>query len=87
MGERDTYDQYIHVLQATKAVGRPGIKASTATCKLLVYFISCIALAGNVINLHTGQWTGRMSGVGAGIDSYYEYLLKVRYCTIDRKNY
>ena len=32
---------------------------------------------GNVINIQTGQWTGRMSGLGAGIDSFYEYLLKV----------
>ena len=32
---------------------------------------------GNVINIHTGEWTGRMSGLGAGIDSFYEYLLKV----------
>ena len=31
---------------------------------------------GNVINIHSGQWTGRMSGIGAGIDSFYEYLLK-----------
>lgn len=33
-------------------------------------------LVGNVINIQTGQWTGRMSGLGAGIDSFYEYLLK-----------
>ena len=29
-----------------------------------------------MINIHSGQWTGRMSGIGAGIDSFYEYLLK-----------
>lgn len=34
-------------------------------------------LVGNVIDVETGQWIGRMSGVGAGIDSFYEYLLKV----------
>eukprot|EP00731_Ephydatia_muelleri_P001336 Em0001g1336a len=33
-------------------------------------------LVGNVINIDTGQWTGRMSGLGAGVDSFYEYLLK-----------
>jgi mannosidase alpha-like ER degradation enhancer 1 len=33
-------------------------------------------LVGNVINIQSGQWTGRMSGLGAGIDSFYEYLLK-----------
>jgi Glycosyl hydrolase family 47 len=32
---------------------------------------------GNVINIQTGKWTGFMSGLGAGLDSFYEYLLKV----------
>ena len=41
-------------------------------------FFLYIPLQGNVINIQTGQWTGRMSGLGAGIDSFYEYLLKVR---------
>ncbi|XP_028666532.2 ER degradation-enhancing alpha-mannosidase-like protein 3 [Erpetoichthys calabaricus] len=33
-------------------------------------------LVGTTINIHTGDWVRRDSGVGAGIDSYYEYLLK-----------
>ncbi|XP_013412853.1 ER degradation-enhancing alpha-mannosidase-like protein 1 [Lingula anatina] len=33
-------------------------------------------LLGNVINIQTGQWPGYMSGVGAGLDSFFEYLLK-----------
>lgn len=33
---------------------------------------------GNVINVETGDWTGKMSGLGAGLDSFYEYLLKVQ---------
>ncbi|XP_078342728.1 ER degradation-enhancing alpha-mannosidase-like protein 1 isoform X2 [Oculina patagonica] len=33
-------------------------------------------LLGNVINVETGDWTGKMSGLGAGLDSFYEYLLK-----------
>lgn len=33
-------------------------------------------LMGTVINIHTGDWVRKDSGVGAGIDSYYEYLLK-----------
>lgn len=24
----------------------------------------------------TGKWTSELSGVGAGLDSYYEYMLK-----------
>jgi mannosidase alpha-like ER degradation enhancer 1 len=33
-------------------------------------------LLGNVIDVQTGEWVGKMSGVGAGLDSFYEYLLK-----------
>uniref|UniRef100_A0A6G1SF64 alpha-1,2-Mannosidase n=2 Tax=Aceria tosichella TaxID=561515 RepID=A0A6G1SF64_9ACAR len=33
-------------------------------------------LVGTVINIDTGDWVRRESGVGAGSDSYYEYLLK-----------
>lgn len=33
-------------------------------------------LMGTVLNVHSGDWIRRDSGVGAGIDSYYEYLLK-----------
>ncbi|XP_055353568.1 ER degradation-enhancing alpha-mannosidase-like protein 1 isoform X2 [Paramacrobiotus metropolitanus] len=33
-------------------------------------------LLGNSINVALGEWIDKMSGVGAGMDSYYEYLLK-----------
>lgn len=33
-------------------------------------------LPGNELDAATGRWTERMCGVGAGLDSYYEYLLK-----------
>ncbi|CAG2180784.1 unnamed protein product, partial [Oppiella nova] len=33
-------------------------------------------LLGNIIDVETAEWIGKMSGVGAGIDSFYEYLLK-----------
>ncbi|XP_071122942.1 ER degradation-enhancing alpha-mannosidase-like protein 1 isoform X2 [Mytilus edulis] len=33
-------------------------------------------LLGSVLNIQTGEWTGEMSGLGAGHDSFYEYLLK-----------
>ncbi|KAL3872065.1 hypothetical protein ACJMK2_040022 [Sinanodonta woodiana] len=33
-------------------------------------------LVGLIINIHNGDWVRRESGVGAGIDSYYEYVLK-----------
>ena len=33
-------------------------------------------LVGNVLNIQTGDWVRKDSGVGAGIDSYYEYVAK-----------
>ncbi|KAJ9583476.1 hypothetical protein L9F63_022184, partial [Diploptera punctata] len=33
-------------------------------------------LLGNVIDVESGRWVGRLSGLGAGLDSFYEYLLK-----------
>ena len=38
-----------------------------------------IIIVGNVIHIMKGQWEGTMAGVGAGLDSFYEYLLKVSY--------
>ncbi|KAJ4466510.1 alpha mannosidase-like protein [Lentinula aciculospora] len=38
---------------------------------------SDIGLVGNTINVRTGDWTSpEISGIGAGIDSFYEYALK-----------
>ncbi|TWI94544.1 mannosidase alpha-like ER degradation enhancer 2 [Mucilaginibacter frigoritolerans] len=37
---------------------------------------SKINLVGNVINNETGEWIDRNSYIGAGDDSYFEYLLK-----------
>ncbi|KAF9962508.1 ER degradation-enhancing alpha-mannosidase-like protein 1 [Mortierella alpina] len=37
---------------------------------------SKIGLVGNTINITTGQWMSAMTGIGAGTDSFYEYLLK-----------
>lgn len=31
---------------------------------------------GNTLDVQTGHWTGQTSGIGAGMDSYYEYLFK-----------
>ncbi|MBV9925994.1 MAG: glycoside hydrolase family 47 protein [Acidobacteria bacterium] len=37
---------------------------------------SSIGLVGSRINVETGEWAGKTSHIGGGIDSYYEYLLK-----------
>lgn len=31
---------------------------------------------GNHIDVQTGRWTAQDAGIGAGVDSYYEYLVK-----------
>eukprot|EP01052_Picozoa_sp_SAG31_P017093 SAG31_NODE_1156_length_9616_cov_26.963014_4_plen_262_part_00 len=33
-------------------------------------------LVGSTIDIQTGSWLNPMSGLGAGVDSYYEYLFK-----------
>ncbi|KAG0275805.1 alpha mannosidase-like protein [Linnemannia exigua] len=37
---------------------------------------SKIGLLGNTIDMTTGNWMSMMTGIGAGTDSFYEYLLK-----------
>lgn len=34
-------------------------------------------LVGNVLHTDSKDWVHKESSIGAGIDSYYEYLLKV----------
>ncbi|CAB3401192.1 unnamed protein product [Caenorhabditis bovis] len=43
-------------------------------------------LMGTVLNVHSGDWVRRESGIGAGIDSYYEYCLKA-YILLGDSNY
>ena len=33
-------------------------------------------LVGSTVNTHTGDWLSAHTGVGAGVDSYWEYLVK-----------
>ncbi|KAJ3159519.1 alpha mannosidase-like protein [Geranomyces michiganensis] len=37
---------------------------------------SSIDLVGNTINVLDGKWINELAGIGAGIDSFYEYLFK-----------
>ena len=40
-------------------------------------FSESISILGSVIDVNSGEWIGQLSGLGAGIDSFFEYLLKV----------
>lgn len=42
------------------------------------YLVVSLIFEGNVIDIQTGEWVGQQAGVGAGLDSFWEYLLKVR---------
>lgn len=42
----------------------------------LVYYRSSIGLLGNHIDTESGKWTATDSGIGAGVDSVFEYLVK-----------
>jgi hypothetical protein len=35
------------------------------------------SLVGNTLDVDSGRWVRKDAGVGAGVDSFYEYLLKV----------
>ncbi|TXG50332.1 hypothetical protein EZV62_022856 [Acer yangbiense] len=37
---------------------------------------SSLNLVGTTLDVTTGQWIGYSSGIGAGVDSFYEYLFK-----------
>uniref|UniRef100_A0A915PQ53 alpha-1,2-Mannosidase n=1 Tax=Setaria digitata TaxID=48799 RepID=A0A915PQ53_9BILA len=51
---------------------RVALKALDALWKLR----SSLNLVGNHINVETGEWTATDAGIGAGVDSYFEYLAK-----------
>ncbi|XP_014256253.1 ER degradation-enhancing alpha-mannosidase-like protein 2 [Cimex lectularius] len=44
--------------------------------KVLYEHRSSIGLYGNHIDVNSGKWIARDSGIGAGVDSYFEYLVK-----------
>eukprot|EP00850_Spirogloea_muscicola_P005021 SM000022S07235 [mRNA] locus=s22:748911:753445:+ [translate_table: standard] len=37
---------------------------------------SSLNLVGTTLNVETGEWIEKSSGIGAGVDSFFEYLLK-----------
>lgn len=44
--------------------------------KALYHHRSPIGLLGNHIDIMTGRWTAQDAGIGGGVDSYFEYLVK-----------
>ncbi|GMH33547.1 hypothetical protein BSKO_01381 [Bryopsis sp. KO-2023] len=50
--------------------------AAKRAMKALFQRRSYIGLMGNTIHTRTGKWARKDSGIGAGIDSFFEYMLK-----------
>jgi mannosidase alpha-like ER degradation enhancer 2 len=51
-------------------------RAALKALKALWESRSALGLVGNHINVQTGVWTATDAGIGAGVDSYFEYLVK-----------
>jgi len=62
----------------SRLIGDPiyEIYARKAVKNLFTYRNKSTGLLGNVIDIISGEWQGKVSGLGAGIDSFYEILLK-----------
>ena len=44
--------------------------------RALWHYRSNIGLVGNHVDVANGKWTATDAGIGAGVDSYYEYMVK-----------
>ena len=42
----------------------------------IILLTSCSSLSAIDIDVMSGEWTHKDSGIGSGVDSYFEYLLK-----------
>lgn len=41
-----------------------------------IYYRSNLGLYGNHIDVANGRWTAQDAGIGSGVDSFFEYLVK-----------
>lgn len=48
-------------------------------------YVSLSSQVGNHIDVLTGKWVAQDSGIGAGVDSYFEYLVKGAILLQDKK--
>ncbi|KAI3421157.1 ER degradation-enhancing alpha-mannosidase-like protein 1 [Globodera pallida] len=56
----------------------PTFEAQARRCNEILWTLrnSDTGLLGTVIDVQTGEWKGSLAGLGAGFDSFFEYLLK-----------
>ena len=61
----------------SRLTGNPVFEeAAMRAMRALWYYKSPIGLVGNHVDVSNGKWTATDAGIGAGVDSYYEYLVK-----------
>lgn len=61
----------------SRLTGRPEFeKTAKRAVKAVWDRRSSLNLLGNHIDISSGEWTHKDSGIGSGVDSYFEYLLK-----------
>ncbi|OWF51949.1 ER degradation-enhancing alpha-mannosidase-like protein 2 [Mizuhopecten yessoensis] len=51
-------------------------KVAVRALRALWNYRSQLGMVGNHVDVNTGKWTALDSGIGGGIDSYFEYLVK-----------
>jgi len=51
-------------------------EAAMRAMRALWHYKSNIGLVGNHVDVSNGKWTATDAGIGAAVDSYYEYLVK-----------
>uniref|UniRef100_S4RM89 alpha-1,2-Mannosidase n=1 Tax=Petromyzon marinus TaxID=7757 RepID=S4RM89_PETMA len=64
----------------SRLLGDPTYEGAARRAVRSLWALRCntTGLLGNVINVQSGQWVGSQSGLGAELDSFYEYLLKLK---------
>lgn len=62
-----------------------GLEPSFRTLSLSLDLSPSPSQVGNHIDVLTGKWVAQDSGIGAGVDSYFEYLVKGAILLQDKK--
>uniref|UniRef100_UPI00359012D9 ER degradation-enhancing alpha-mannosidase-like protein 1 isoform X3 n=1 Tax=Myxine glutinosa TaxID=7769 RepID=UPI00359012D9 len=62
----------------SRLIGNPAFEWAARRAVQTLVHLRCndTGLLGNVVNLQSEEWVGKQSGLGAGLDSFYEYLIK-----------
>uniref|UniRef100_UPI00358E3F85 ER degradation-enhancing alpha-mannosidase-like protein 1 isoform X2 n=1 Tax=Myxine glutinosa TaxID=7769 RepID=UPI00358E3F85 len=59
----------------SRLIGNPAFEWAARRAVQTLVHLRCND-TGNVVNLQSEEWVGKQSGLGAGLDSFYEYLIK-----------